>query len=59
MKRPGSRNSSGNKENLASRYRYDVLNRIRVDTLSTHASNAWTATPNYRSSYTYDGNSLP
>jgi len=24
--------------------------------LSTRASNAWTATPNYRSSYTYDGN---
>ena len=52
----GSRTAAGGKENLASRYRYDVLNRIRVDTLSTRASNAWTATPNYRSSYTYDGN---
>ena len=52
----GSRTSTGYKENLASRYRYDLLNRIRVDTLSTRVSNAWTATPNYRSSYTYDGN---
>ncbi|MFN4909208.1 MAG: hypothetical protein ACK5H0_09290, partial [Bacteroidota bacterium] len=51
-----SRTNTGTPQPLASRYRYDVLNRIRVDTLSTRASTAWQATPNYRSSYTYDGN---
>ncbi len=51
-----SRESNGNPASLASRYRYDLLNRIRVDTLSTRVSSAWTATPNYRSSYSYDGN---
>ncbi|MEY3386960.1 MAG: hypothetical protein RIR53_1771, partial [Bacteroidota bacterium] len=41
---------------LASRYRYDVLNRLRTDSLMIRQAASWTSTPNYRSSYTYDGN---
>ncbi|MBL7999288.1 MAG: hypothetical protein JNL32_11695, partial [Candidatus Kapabacteria bacterium] len=37
-------------------YRYDILNRLRADAFSTFSSNAWTASEDYGSSYTYDAN---
>ncbi|MCO6466732.1 MAG: RHS repeat protein [Bradyrhizobiaceae bacterium] len=42
---------------LAAKYRYDVLNRIRYDSLSVRGSDAWGALSNkYGTSYAYDPN---
>ncbi|OJX57979.1 MAG: hypothetical protein BGO89_06155 [Candidatus Kapaibacterium thiocyanatum] len=42
---------------LASTYRYDLLNRLRADTVRTRGVSSWDAPANkFRSAYTYDGN---
>jgi len=42
---------------LASTYRYDLLNRLRADTVRTRGVSSWDSPASkFRSAYTYDGN---
>jgi len=53
-----SRRSNGATDTaLGSRYRYDLVNRIRTDTVSLRGATSWQApSTNWSSFYTYDGN---